>query len=278
MRAVAFTDVLQGAVLFIGSVVFLIIQRTELGGMHTAYNYWSNPMLIPSLNATVPAQKALAARVAWLQTIPPKEDIVNYFDFVAKVGTHARSSLCVCVCVCTCVCARVYLCVHAWARARTHAHMFGGRGHAHRRAVGCAALPVWESLRSLRRRSPCMPEKEVALHARSASSWRTSCLGRAFVVIHMFVCLPTACLFMQTTLAATMFPHLTARLFAAKSSATMRRGVATINFSFFLVQLSSMITGARARGVGRRCTPAACAHWRQGHAGCIELACAHAVL
>ena len=54
---------------------------------------------------------------------------------------------------------------------------------------------------------------------------------------------------MQTTLAATMFPHLTARLFAAKSSATMRRGLAAMNFSFFLVQLSSMITGARARVV-----------------------------
>lgn len=40
-----------------------------------------------------------------------------------------------------------------------------------------------------------------------------------------------------------MFPHLTARLFAAKDAVVMRRGMATMNFSFFIVQLSSMITG-----------------------------------
>ncbi len=43
MRSVAYSDVLQGIVLVIGSIVFLIIQRTELGGLPAAFNYWSNP-------------------------------------------------------------------------------------------------------------------------------------------------------------------------------------------------------------------------------------------
>jgi hypothetical protein len=40
-----------------------------------------------------------------------------------------------------------------------------------------------------------------------------------------------------------MFPHLFQRLFAAKSRQVMQRGLATMNFTFFVVQLSSMITG-----------------------------------
>lgn len=43
MRAVAFSDVLQGVVLFLGSIIFLIIQRTELGGLPRAFDFWSNP-------------------------------------------------------------------------------------------------------------------------------------------------------------------------------------------------------------------------------------------
>jgi Na+/proline symporter len=36
MRAVAYTDVLQGVVLLVGSIIFLIIQRTSLGGLPAA--------------------------------------------------------------------------------------------------------------------------------------------------------------------------------------------------------------------------------------------------
>jgi hypothetical protein len=35
---------------------------------------------------------------------------------------------------------------------------------------------------------------------------------------------------LQTSIAATMFPHLSARLFAAKDAAVMRKGMATMNF------------------------------------------------
>lgn len=118
MRAVAFTDVLQGVVLFFGSIIFLIIQKTELGGLETAHNYWANPAL---------PQKG---SIFLMQHIPPRQTIVAYFDFVFK-----------------------------------------------------------------------------------------------------------------TTIAATMFPHLTARLFAARNADVMRHGMATMNFTFFVVQLSSMITG-----------------------------------
>jgi cell division protein FtsL len=37
-------------------------------------------------------------------------------------------------------------------------------------------------------------------------------------------------LLLQTAIAATMFPHLTTRLFAAKDAAVMRRGMAVMNF------------------------------------------------
>jgi hypothetical protein len=47
-----------------------------------------------------------------------------------------------------------------------------------------------------------------------------------------------------------MFPHLISRLFCAKTSGVMRRGLATMNFTFFIIQLSSMITGGRGAGAG----------------------------
>ncbi|KXZ41352.1 hypothetical protein GPECTOR_527g519 [Gonium pectorale] len=119
MRAVAFTDVLQGIVLFAGSIVFLIIQRTELGGLEAANDFWSNPAI-----------GKYGTRFWSMQHVPTRPNIVAYFDFVAK-----------------------------------------------------------------------------------------------------------------TTVAATMFPHLTARLFAAESSFVIRRGMSLMVFTFFVVQLSSMITG-----------------------------------
>ncbi|KAF8067290.1 cyclin-C1-1 [Scenedesmus sp. PABB004] len=118
MRAVAYTDVLQGFVLLVGSIIFLVVQRTELGGLPAAAAFYRDPA-----NAALP-------NVGLMQNVPPAPTIVAYADFVFK-----------------------------------------------------------------------------------------------------------------TTIAATMFPHLTARLFAAKDAAVMRRGMATMNFSFFIIQLSSMITG-----------------------------------
>ncbi|PNW73816.1 hypothetical protein CHLRE_13g573900v5 [Chlamydomonas reinhardtii] len=118
MRAVAFTDVLQGVVLFCGSIIFLVIQKTELGGFEDAHNYWGNPA-----NVAKP-------RVWNMQHVPNEVNQVSYFDFVFK-----------------------------------------------------------------------------------------------------------------TTAAATMFPHLTARLFAAKDAKVIRKGMSMMVFTFFVVQFSSMITG-----------------------------------
>ncbi|KAG2438998.1 hypothetical protein HYH02_010789 [Chlamydomonas schloesseri] len=118
MRAVAFTDVLQGVVLFCGSIIFLVIQKTELGGFEEAFNYWGNPA-----NVKQP-------RVWGMQHVPKEVSQVSYFDFVFK-----------------------------------------------------------------------------------------------------------------TTAAATMFPHLTARLFAAKDAKVIRKGMSLMVFTFFVVQFSSMITG-----------------------------------
>ena len=36
MRSVAYTDVLQGFILLVGSIIFLVIQRTSLGGLPAA--------------------------------------------------------------------------------------------------------------------------------------------------------------------------------------------------------------------------------------------------
>jgi hypothetical protein len=41
----------------------------------------------------------------------------------------------------------------------------------------------------------------------------------------------------QTTVAATMFPHLCQRLFCARDSNVMRRGMGAMNLTFFIVQL-----------------------------------------
>ncbi|GFH18646.1 uncharacterized protein HaLaN_15485 [Haematococcus lacustris] len=112
MRAVAYTDVLQGVVLAIGSIVFLIIQQTQLGGLSTAWGYWADPA-----NLTKPL-------VAGMQLTPAKVTTVAYADFVLK-----------------------------------------------------------------------------------------------------------------TTVAATMFPHLCQRMFCSRSATVMRRGLAAMTFTFFLVQL-----------------------------------------
>lgn len=40
MRAVAYTDVLQGVVLLIGSIICLVIQRTSLGGLPAAAQFY----------------------------------------------------------------------------------------------------------------------------------------------------------------------------------------------------------------------------------------------
>ncbi len=95
-----------------GSIIFLVIQKTELGGLGQAFDYWSNPA-----NLSKP-------RVPGMQVLPTQTSVVSYFDFVFK-----------------------------------------------------------------------------------------------------------------TTVAATMFPHLCQRLFAARSTAVMRRGLAAMNFTFFVVQL-----------------------------------------
>ena len=48
---------------------------------------------------------------------------------------------------------------------------------------------------------------------------------------------------MRVAAAATMFPHLAMRLFVAKNSKMLQRGLAGMNFTFFWVQLSTMIAG-----------------------------------
>mmetsp|Transcript_21638 Transcript_21638/g.33861 ORF Transcript_21638/g.33861 Transcript_21638/m.33861 type:complete len:737 (-) Transcript_21638:160-2370(-) len=47
----------------------------------------------------------------------------------------------------------------------------------------------------------------------------------------------------KVMIAATMFPHLVMRLFVARSSEGLRFGLAGMSFTFFIVQLSAMITG-----------------------------------
>jgi len=48
---------------------------------------------------------------------------------------------------------------------------------------------------------------------------------------------------LKVMIAATMFPHLTMRLFVARDSQALKFGLAGMNFTFFIVQLSTMITG-----------------------------------
>lgn len=47
----------------------------------------------------------------------------------------------------------------------------------------------------------------------------------------------------KVMVAATCFPHLTMRLFVARDNAALKIGLAGMNFTFFIVQLSTMITG-----------------------------------
>uniref|UniRef100_A0A7S0X4Z7 Sodium/solute symporter n=1 Tax=Mantoniella antarctica TaxID=81844 RepID=A0A7S0X4Z7_9CHLO len=48
---------------------------------------------------------------------------------------------------------------------------------------------------------------------------------------------------LRVSVAATMFPHLAMRLFVAKDPKMLQRGLAGMNFTFFWVQLSTMIAG-----------------------------------
>lgn len=48
---------------------------------------------------------------------------------------------------------------------------------------------------------------------------------------------------LRVSVAATMFPHLAMRLFVAKDRKMLQRGLAGMNFTFFWVQLSTMIAG-----------------------------------
>ena len=48
---------------------------------------------------------------------------------------------------------------------------------------------------------------------------------------------------LKVMIAATMFPHLTMRLLVARDSSALQYGLAGMNFTFFIVQLSTMITG-----------------------------------
>jgi len=48
---------------------------------------------------------------------------------------------------------------------------------------------------------------------------------------------------LKVMVAATMFPHLAMRLFVAKDNKALKMGLAGMNFTFFIVQLSTMITG-----------------------------------
>ncbi|CEF99819.1 Sodium/solute symporter [Ostreococcus tauri] len=48
---------------------------------------------------------------------------------------------------------------------------------------------------------------------------------------------------LRVAVAATMFPHLAMRLFVAKDRKMLQRGLAGMNFTFFWVQLSTMIAG-----------------------------------
>lgn len=107
-----------GMVLLVGSIIFLILQATELGGLPAAKQYWSD-----RTNLAQP-------RVANMQLIPTRVQIVSYFDFTFK-----------------------------------------------------------------------------------------------------------------TTVAATTFPHLCQRLFCSRSANVMKRGMAMMNFTYFIVQLSSMVMG-----------------------------------
>jgi hypothetical protein len=70
-------DVLQGVVLFIGSIIFLVVQKTELGGLPAAALFYRNPA------------NAAAPNVSLMQNIPPSSTIVAYWDFVFKVRQGA---------------------------------------------------------------------------------------------------------------------------------------------------------------------------------------------
>lgn len=59
---------MQGIVLFLGSIIFLVIQKTELGGLGTAAKFYRDPA-----NAAVGA-------VAAMQSVPSSATIVSYFD------------------------------------------------------------------------------------------------------------------------------------------------------------------------------------------------------
>jgi Na+/pantothenate symporter len=73
-------DVLQGVVLFVGSIIFLVVQKTELGGLPAAALFYRNPA------------NAAAPNVALMQNIPPASTIVAYWDFCFKVSCYNIAS------------------------------------------------------------------------------------------------------------------------------------------------------------------------------------------
>ncbi|GBF88910.1 sodium:pantothenate symporter [Raphidocelis subcapitata] len=81
MRSVAYTDVVQGIVLFFGSIIFLIVQRTELGGLPNAAQYYKNP-----LTSTMPG-------IRNMQRVPQPATIVSYFDGEIAKGESAFSRM-----------------------------------------------------------------------------------------------------------------------------------------------------------------------------------------
>lgn len=73
LMSVAAADVLQGVTLLVGSIIFLVVQKTELGGLPMAALFYRDPA-----NAALP-------NVSLMQKIPPSSTITAYWDFVFKV-------------------------------------------------------------------------------------------------------------------------------------------------------------------------------------------------
>jgi Na+/proline symporter len=53
MRAVAYTDVMQGFILLVGSIIFVVIQRTSLGGLPAAAMFYRCGSCVDSCNASL---------------------------------------------------------------------------------------------------------------------------------------------------------------------------------------------------------------------------------
>jgi hypothetical protein len=227
--------VLQGVVLFLGSIIFLIVQRTELGGLPKAATFyrWAPPpsctaaarppahlflpgavcrpaaapaaLTIPTPTLPPPRDplKMTIPSVAAMQLVPKRATIVSYFDVSRprSIGMGAGPG---------------------FSRA--------GAGRAAARSVFGSLHALNPPCRTLLSFSSCLPlppPRPAPPHP-----YRPQ-----FVI--------------KTTIAATMFPHLSQRLFAGRNAAVVRRGLAIMGFTFFLVQLSSMLTGWCGSGFAR---------------------------